>query len=185
MSVLSGPEIARLIAAPDDAVPRIRVDPFDPGAVGTNSLDLRLAPRLLTYRDAILDAAKENETGGQEIPERGLVLWPGVLYLGSTVERVGAWGLVPCIETRSSFARLGLSAHLSAGFGDSGFNGTWVLEITVVHPLRIYAGCRICQVAFTTLEGERREYAGKYRNQSGAVASRAHLDADARGVSGG
>jgi hypothetical protein len=53
----------------------------------------------------------------------GLVLEPGVLYLVLTVSYTETKGLVPCIEGRSSVARLGDDAHRTAVFGDEGFIG--------------------------------------------------------------
>jgi len=114
-----------------------------------------------------LDAAKVSLTFEFKIPPQGLILYPGVLYLGSTVERTITQGLVPCIEGRSSLGRLGLGSHVTAGFGDDGFDGHWTLELTVVHPLRIYAGMKICQIAYTELTGERSPYKGKYQGQRG------------------
>ena len=185
-------------------LPHIKITPFDPrpttegGPVGPNSYDVRLGPTLRlygsgwmiigdrvvnffggeTFVEPILDCRDDNPTTEVSIPESGLILEPGRLYLGSTVERTQCLGVVPSIETRSSLARLGVSVHLSAGFGDDGFNNTWTLEITAVHPVRIYAGMRVAQVAFCTLVGDRQPYAGKYRgdNSDGPVASRSHED---------
>jgi dCTP deaminase len=63
---------------------------------------------------------------------------------------------------------MGISVHITAGFGDIGFNGTWTLEITAVHPVRVYADVEICQIAFHTVVGNAMvRYAGKYNNQTG------------------
>lgn len=85
--------------------------------------------------------------------------------------------------------RLGISSHITAGFGDIGFayteNGTvstrakWTLEITVVHPTWIYRNMRIGQVFFMTPDHEPRSnelYAGKYSSQQNAQASMSFLD---------
>jgi dCTP deaminase len=45
------------------------------------------------------------------------------------------------------------------------------LEITVVHPLRVYAGVEVCQVAFQTTFGKVEPYKGKYLDQKGVVPS--------------
>lgn len=195
MGILSGPEIAFVINRTRrirdiggvECLPAIDIDPFDPDAVGPNSVDLRLGPKLLVYRRAqpdagpVLDARVDNLTDEIVVPGNGYFLEPGTLYLGSTAERTACAGVVPCIETRSSVARLGISAHLSAGFGDDGWGEgvggcCWTLEITVVHPVRVYAGMRIAQITFTTLVGDRRPYRGKYTHSDGPVASRLHLD---------
>jgi dCTP deaminase len=121
----------------------------------------------------VLDMAVEPETYELLIPENGLVLVPGRLYLGSTVEYTETHGFVPCIEGRSSIGRLGISVHVTAGFGDIGFCGTWTLEITVAEPIRIYANIQICQICYDSVEGDHVPYQSrKYQNQRGPRASR-------------
>jgi dCTP deaminase len=129
------------------------------------------APSVFT---APLDMAVEEETVELVIPPHpeGLVLWPGILYLGHTLEYTETHGLVPCIEGRSSVGRLGCAVHQTAGFGDCKFRGDWTCEITVIHSLRVYPGVQFAQIVYTTLEGEQTEYQGKYQNQRGPKASR-------------
>lgn len=153
-------------------LPYIRITPFVPAHVGPNSVDLTLSPTMLTYPIDVLDSLADNPVAWQYIPPWGFVLMPGELYLGSTVEETECHGLLPLLETRSSLARLGVSCHLSAGFGDDGFRGTWTLEITVVKPVRLYPGQRVCQVSFAELKGARRPYAGRYLGQALPTASR-------------
>jgi len=69
-----------------------------------------------------------------------MVLAPGQLFLGRTVERTETHGLVPMIEGRSSIGRLGLFVHVTAGFGDVGFCGFWTLEMFAVQ-----AGPHLCR----------------------------------------
>lgn len=178
MSILTGPQIQSEILAG-----RIVIDPFDPVRLNPNSYNLRLASRLLVYAGEqvskddgtkllLLDMKSRAVTRELIIhPRDGLILWPGVLYLGSTMEYTETMYHAPVIEGRSSIARLGLSAHTSAGFGDCGFKGAWTLELTVVHPVRIYPGIEICQIAYSTLLGEVRHYKGKYQYQDGPKAS--------------
>jgi dCTP deaminase len=96
----------------------------------------------------------------------------GALELGSTAERVGSNSFVPSLEGRSSVGRLGLHVHATAGFVDLGFEGVLTLEITVVHPLRVYAGMKIAKVAFHEVTGDRDvTYSGKYQGATGPQAS--------------
>lgn len=137
--------------------------------------ELRLGPfprgplELCSRWDNILDMRAENPVRDLDIPARGLVLIPGRLYLGSTIETTASGPFIPCIEGRSSVGRLGLQVHVTAGFGDRGFHGTWTLEMTVVQPLRIYAGVEVCQISFASCEGARDAdtYRGKYLGQTG------------------
>lgn len=120
---------------------------------------------------AVLDMKKDNACKQLLLPEHGAILFPGVLYLASTNEYTETRGFVPCIEGRSSVGRLGMCVHVTAGFGDDGFQGTWTLEITVVHPIRVYPNVPICQIAYSQLVGERQPYRGKYSGQRGPKPS--------------
>jgi len=113
----------------------------------------------------VLDMARPNDHYELDIPPGGLVLVPGKLYLGSTVEHTETYNLAPFIEGRSSVGRLGMTTHITAGFGDCFFKGSWTLEITVVEPLRVYAGVEVCQIGYSPLVGEATDYQGKYQGQ--------------------
>ncbi len=98
---------------------------------------------------------------------------PGRFYLGHTIESTWTDKFVPCLDGRSSVARLGLEVHRTAGFGDVGFRGQWTLEFSATVPIRVYAGCEICQIYFQELTGDNSiKYSGKYQNSVGVVASR-------------
>jgi dCTP deaminase len=125
-----------------------------------------------------LDMRVEERVRGLTIPPEGLVLWPGVLYLASTAEYTETHAHAPMIEGRSSVGRLGISIHATAGFGDQFFKGDWTLEVEVVHPVRVYAGVRVCQIAYETLVGEAKPYAGKYQGQRGPKPSGLWRDFD-------
>lgn len=169
--MLTGPEIERQVR-----LGRITIEPFDPGLVNPNSVDVRLHPRLLTYDSAVLDVRRDNPVSAVLIPEAGYVLEPGILYLGSTVEWFSTDHYVSVVEGKSSLGRLGLVVHSTAGFIDTGFSGAVTLELSVIHPLRVYPGMRVAQLCYFPTEGEVRLYAGKYQGQKGPVPSRSHLD---------
>lgn len=176
---LTGPEIERQVAEG-----RIVIDPLDPECVGPNSIDLHLHPDLMVYRgtqdypdvNPVLDMRRTDDlvTHRMTIPDTGMILTPGKLYLGRTVEHTEFPDHMAQITGRSSVGRLGLSIHITAGLGDIGFRGTWTLEITVVHPVRVYPNVRICQLYVAQVVGERRPYRGRYQNQRDATASRFH-----------
>jgi dCTP deaminase len=151
---------------------RLTIDPLDESAVGANSVDLTLADELLIYDEAQLDMRRQCRTTNWHIPPDGFVLWPGQLFLASTVERCGSCEFVCCVEGRSSVGRLGIQVHMTAGVGDCGFQDRWTLEMTCVLPVRIYAGVKIAQALFFTTHGDRtRQYRGKYKGQTGAASS--------------
>ncbi len=57
------------------------------------------------------------------------------------------------VEGRSSWGRLGIIIHSTAGFIDPGFQGRPTLEISNIGmmPILLYPGVRICQIAFEEL----------------------------------
>jgi len=112
------------------------------------------------------------------IPEEGRVLWPGVLYLGRTIEAIGSNSFVPIVEGRSSVGRLGMHVHVTAGFCDLGFRGTITLEIYVIHPIRVYPNIPICQAYFLKPQGVIELYNGRYSGQVDPTPSRFALPKD-------
>ena len=170
--ILSGKEILKQIENG-----RINIEPFDGGAINPNSHNLKLHNTLLVYDTDVLDMKKSNPVKEIIIPEEGLVLEPGKLYLGRTIEKTSTDYYVPMLEGRSSIGRLGLYIHVTAGFGDVGFNGFWTLEIHCVEPIRIYSGVEICQIYYHTIEGEYDKYvSGKYQNNEGVQPSLLYKD---------
>jgi dCTP deaminase len=59
------------------------------------------------------------------IPDEGLILQPGIVYLASTVEYTETMKHVPIIQGKSSLGRLGLAVHVTAGFGDVDLFNYW------------------------------------------------------------
>lgn len=175
----------------------IVIDPFDERSLGGNSYDVHLSPTLRVYRTRTvaqsrhclgvelgaqrwtddpddlddLDMAREPETIDVRIPERGIVLAPGILYLASTVEYTETHRHVPYLDGRSSVGRLGVSIHVTAGRGDVGFCNHWTMEIWVVQPIRVYAGIRIGQLTYHTVTGDvDRRYDTKENTTYGGLA---------------
>ena len=171
--ILAGTEIERRVKSGE-----IEITPYNPAHLGPNSYNLTLADELQIYRmsGGYLDAAKENVTDTVSIPESGLVIYPGHLYLARTVEHTYTPTLVPMLIGRSSVGRLGMFVHVTAGFGDIGFKGYWTLELSVIHPLRIYPGMKICQIYYHTVEGVLKQYEGKYAGNSGIQASQLYKE---------
>jgi len=169
--ILSGKEILRKMGK------ELLIEPFDEKLVNPNSYNLRLHNELLVYNDDCLDMKKPNPTTSIIIPDEGLVLEPGRLYLGRTVEYTRTDNYVPMLEGRSSIGRLGLFVHVTAGFGDVGFSGYWTLEMHALQPIRIYANVQICQIYYHSIEGEYNKYkSGKYQNNTGIQASMLYKD---------
>ena len=132
----------------------IKIEPFHPHCMGTNSYDVHLGKTLAVYVDEELDAKKHNKIKKFEIPAEGYVLEPGVFYLGVTYEYTETHAHVPFLEGKSSTGRLGIDIHATAGKGDVGFCNFWTLEISVKKPVRVYAGMPVGQLIYFAVEGD-------------------------------
>lgn len=160
------------------------VSPFDEDNLQPASYDVHLSPYLVDPFDShrrgliYLDDA---------VPY--FVLPPNELWLGETSE----WFNIPSdiaakVEGRSSWGRLGLMTHITAGFVDPGFKGTITLELYNVgkHPLRLPVTRHrqdsatadvepIAQVGFfdlVTSSEKPYDVRGHYVNQEGPTASK-------------
>ena len=169
--ILSGKEILKHVGTD------IIIEPFDEKRINPNSYNLALHNELLIYENQTLDMKTPNSTRKLVIPESGLTLEPGKLYLGRTVEFTKTDKFVPMLEGRSSTGRLGLFVHITAGFGDVGFAGYWTLEMFCVQPIKIYPGAEICQIYYHDIKGDYSRYcSGKYQNNNGIQPSLMYKD---------
>jgi dCTP deaminase len=167
----------------------ISISDYSDDRLNPNSYNLRLDRHILKvkpnahsgiYRTDYIDLKIKQEVEPLTISNEGLILYPGELYLANTIEETETKTFVPCIEGRSSLARVGLSVHVTAGFGDVGFKGKWTLEITVVKPVRVYYGIDICQIYYFDIKGLYKKYEGKYQNNKGVMASLIEKDFDGK-----
>src|SRR6185369_995982 len=98
--VLTGKEILKQME-----LGTIHIAPFIPANLGPNSYDVSLNRKLLVYDLApgvVLDMKLDNPTRSIVIPDAGLVLEPGMLYLGCSNETATSNRFVPMFEGRSS-----------------------------------------------------------------------------------
>lgn len=133
--------------------------------INPNSIDVTLGSTIYVTRmvgtdgkpvSGLIDLREplpENIYFKQEVdPIFGYILRPNEFILASVNERFDCTelGWVQHYEGRSTMARLGLLSHVSAGFGDYGFCGSFTLEIKNLshHNIVIYPNMRIGQVYF-------------------------------------
>jgi len=132
---------------------------------------------LIANNSNIYDVRQEPETVSFKInKEAGWILKPGIGYLMHTRERIWTQKFVPIVDGKSSIGRLFLLIHFTAGYGDPNFDGQYTLEVSALHPVKVYPGMRIGQIRFHTIEGSLvKPYNGNYVGEAaqGAVASRA------------
>lgn len=133
----------------------IRVEPFQPEHLNPASIDLTLGKEVVEYEvEGILDARKPSLTRKYTIGDDGIVLLPGCAYLMHTEEVIRTDRYITVLDGKSSLGRLFISVHATAGYIDAGFEGQVTLEVTVTHPVRVYAGMRFCQVRFHSIVGK-------------------------------
>ena len=166
--ILNEREILERMLDPDPAR-RIVVTPLvDPvQQFGPSSLDLRLGTdfrRIRTSRVTHLDPLKEPDALALDVaryteeicvaPGEEFVLHPGEFVLASTLEFIRLPGDIAArLEGRSTWGRLGLEIHATAGFVDPGFAGSLTFELkhSGKVPIPLYAGLRIAQLCFFRL----------------------------------
>src|SRR5216684_4305252 len=111
---------------------KIIISPFEENQLNPNSYNLRLGRTIATYKYPVLDCKCKNPIETSELEDdEGYVLLPNKVYLAQTSEYTATDYHIPQIEGRSSWGRLGLDIHATAGFGDIGFHGYWTLELSV------------------------------------------------------
>jgi len=158
----------------------ILISPFSHQNINPASYDVTLGNEFLIidHVDAI-DPHKSILWGDPYIANEYLIM-PQEHVLATTVEIIGlANGIVAQLNGKSSWGRLGITIHQTAGYIDPGFNGQITLEIFNVNkhtPVILRAGDRIGQLVFQTMERSKYPYnakkGSKYMFQKGVVPSK-------------
>jgi dCTP deaminase len=166
---------------------RISIEPFQHEHLNPSSVDLTLGPTVVEYiLKGELDARKPPKFRKYGIENSGIVLKPGRAYLMHTNEIVHTDHYVSVLDGKSSLGRLFISVHETAGYVDPGFKGQITLEVTVTHPVRVYAGMRFCQLRFYSMVGKPVLYGdtGHYLGElaMGAVPSLCHQQIKESGI---
>ena len=112
------------------------------------------------------------------------IIHPGEFVLAQTSEKV----MLPAdilarLEGRSSWGRLGIVIHSTAGKIDPGFYGTITLEIANISrlPVALWPGTKICQLTFEKLSSPsenpyNKRKDAKYLGQSDPAVSKIHQE---------
>lgn len=133
-------------------------DPYWYRKFEDDGTSFRVSRLLKSNKNELLDTRAENPSIRLAMDESGWLIKPGILYLMHVEEVLCAPNLVMTLDGRSSFARLGITVHLTAGHAETGFHGQYTLEVTALHPVRVYPGMAIAQVIFQTVEGKVEDY---------------------------
>lgn len=153
------------------------------------SMDLRLGKQVRRFLPSA-QIGLDPPTAEEEIDEKNpLIIMPGEFVLACTHESVAlpcqvksGYPLVGRLEGRSSWGRLGIIVHATAGYVDPGWIGPLTLEMAnfIKSPVAIPYLSRICQMTFEEVYPVARPYGqargSKYNNQPGAQPSRISED---------
>lgn len=152
------------------------------------SVDLRLGAEFLiiktgkiTHLDPIRNPADvkfevEKYTDKYKILNKHerFILHPNEFVLGCTLEYIRLpRDIAARVEGRSSWGRVGILIHSTAGFIDPGFCGNITFELKNMGkiPIPLYPGIRMAQLAFFKINSGR-TYEGKYNESFGVVPSK-------------
>jgi dCTP deaminase len=191
--ILSDGEIISAIESRKIAIDPPLEDEYLKTALTTSALDLRLGDELHTYRsldevmplgitsDRAIDPTVQRvipdlvTKWGEKhsIADGTYTLQPGQFILGATLEVIElpeSGCLAARVEGKSTLARLGFVAHMTAPTIHAGFRGTIVLEMYNFgpYPIKLAARMRVCQVIFEALgQVPQGGQLSQYQDQSG------------------
>jgi len=165
---------------------KIIIEPLDKEQIQSACIDLKLGEefkKFKTTEEPVIDSRnpkKYTETffsNGEAV-----ILHPGEFLLGVTKEKIKLPSHIAAyVDGRSSIGRLGVTAHITSGWIDPGFEGKIVLEITNLGkmPVALYPEMRIAKILFFRLTSpsevpynERKD--AKYHQQSHISESKLH-----------
>ena len=159
--------------------------------IGPSSVDLRIGNKFMVFKHAEVthidprENAKDELMSLVEIPEgQSFIIHPGEFILSNTLEYVQLPDdMVGRLDGRSSWGRLGIVIHSTAGSIDPGFEGQLTLEIANISkvPVKLWPGSRICRITFDMLSSPsenpyNKRQGSKYHQQIGPQPSRISRD---------
>ena len=150
------------------------ISPFNPAHLQPASYDVHMYSTILRLiPENPVDLKNLNATNWeqQKVPEDGMILWPSMFVLLSTVEEIKlSNGIVCIIDGSSTLSRSGLTVHQTGQWVDPGFNGTLTFECKCTNGVGIiiYPGMKLGQLIFAgTKTKSIHPYKGRYQNQLG------------------
>lgn len=171
---------------------RVFVSGWKQEHLNPSSIDLCLGEEFRSFKQSdVTHINPREEFDAEKIThlhklERGkaFVLHPGDFVLASTKEYIKLPAdLAARMDGKSSWGRLGIVVHSTAGTIDPGFEGKLTLEISNVAkiPVCLYPGMRICRLSFEMLSGPsknpyNKRKDSKYLRQTGVGASKIYLE---------
>lgn len=144
--------------------------------LGSTSIDIRFGTSVQLYyptKYGLIDLSDEQSLYSAEYNSKmidldyleSIIISPGQFILGHSMEYFKLPEKISGeLEGRSSFARLGLEIHMTAGFIDPGFEGVLTFEMynSGPNPIKLYPGIRIAQLRFIPINKPFRPYNKKH-----------------------
>ena len=151
---------------------KIKITPFDKKTVGPASIDLSLGSFIRVFKENDKKVLVSENLDYKKLTylvgiKKGYILKPKELVLGITKEKITLpENICGWLSSRSRFARMGLTSHITAPFIAPGVSNKQVLEIYNAGPnnLVISSGVKICQLVLQKCIGSAK-YNGKFKNQ--------------------
>ena len=182
MAVLSDRDIKKALESG-----KIIINSISEEQIGPSSVDLRLGNKFMVFKNAEVTHINPKEHQKDDLMEtveiesgKSFIIHPGEFVLANTIEYVKIPAdIVARLDGRSSWGRLGIVIHSTAGSVDPGFEGQLTLEIANISkvPVMLWPGLRICRITFDTLTSPsdvpyNKRIGSKYVNQIGPNASK-------------
>lgn len=165
--ILTKQEIQKLISQK-----KIIISPFKNENLGPASYDITLDNqfRVFNHDIKLIDTKKSTDYKKYTklIKSEKYILKPHEFILAISKEKIKMpENICGHITGRSTFARFGISVHITADFLQPGINNKQVLEIfnASSNEIILYAGTKIGQIVFEETKGSYK-YNGKFKNQS-------------------
>lgn len=182
MAVLSDKDIKKALREG-----KITINSISPEQIGPSSVDLRLGNKFMVFKHAEVTHINPKESQNDDLMEmveiaegKSFIIHPGEFVLANTMEYIRLPDdIVARLDGRSSWGRLGIVIHSTAGSVDPGFEGQLTLEIANISkvPVMLWPCLKICRITFDTLTSPsempyNKRKGSKYLKQTGPNASR-------------
>jgi len=182
MTILSDRDIKKYLKQD-----KIVIEGLEDEQIGSSSVDLKLGNKFRVFRYSEMthidprEEYSEHLTNLYEMPDdKPFIIHPGEFILANTKEYIKLPDdLIARMDGRSSWGRLGIVIHSTAGSVHPGFEGQLTLEITNLSkvPVKLWPGSRICQLTFETLSSPseqpyNKRKSSKYLKQKGPGISK-------------
>lgn len=140
---------------------KIVIEDLKEEQIGSSSVDLRMGNKFRVFRHSEMTHIDPRENSSEHLTtlyemenDKPFIIHPGEFILANTKEYIKLPDdLIARMDGRSSWGRLGIVIHSTAGSVHPGFEGQLTLEITNLSkvPVKLWPGSRICQLTFETL----------------------------------